>query len=103
MIFESFERLSDGLEDGLAGDAFTGVADEACDPPAGGLDGLGVAYPTQIFLDPPRRVREQVSGLEFGQITNQSEARCLVRKNANLWLVKTSDAAVTLAIQPLAG
>ncbi len=30
-----FERHSDGLEDGLAGDAITGVADEAGDPPAG--------------------------------------------------------------------
>ena len=30
-----FERHSDGLEDGLAGDAITGVADEAGDPPTG--------------------------------------------------------------------
>ncbi len=30
-----FERASDQLEDGMAGDAFLGVADEAGDPPAG--------------------------------------------------------------------
>ena len=37
MPFEGFERLCDGLQDGFAGDAVTGMADEGGDAPAGGL------------------------------------------------------------------
>ena len=67
VLLEGIERLSDRLQDGFVVDAFMGMADEAGDPPAGGPDGLGLAYPTQLFLDPPRCCREEVGGLEFGQ------------------------------------
>ncbi len=67
MLFEGFERLSDGLQEGFAGEAVPGMADEGGEAPAGGLQGLDVAYPTQFVLDLPRRRREQVGGLEFVQ------------------------------------
>ncbi len=67
MLFEGFERLSDGLQEDFAGEAGTGITEESGDAPAGGLQGLDVAYPTLFFLDLPRRCREQVGGLEFVQ------------------------------------
>lgn len=67
VLFEGFERLSYRLQEGLARDTLARMADEAGDAPAGGLDALGLAYPTQLFLDPPGGGGEQVGGLEFGQ------------------------------------
>ncbi len=62
MPFEGFGRLSDEFQEDFAGEAVTGMTDESGDTPAGGLDGLGVAYATQFFLDPPRRCGFRAAG-----------------------------------------
>ncbi len=62
MLFKGFVRLSDGLEERFAADAFTSMADKTGGSPAGGLEALSLAYPTQFFLDPPSGGGELVGG-----------------------------------------
>ena len=62
---EGFEGLFEGLQEGFAADALTGMADEVGDAPAAGPDGLALAYPSPLFLDTPCRCREEVHALAF--------------------------------------
>ena len=67
VVLEGGQRLADGVEDAVAGEALPGVAQEVGDAPTGGLSGLGVADPAESLLDPPGDGGEEVGRFEFGE------------------------------------